>query len=87
MRLTLRLDPAVGRKPPAVFRTEGARAVNCLGRSFAGAFARRLPPNGLDFLAGGGAGRAKLLLSRIPAARTAAIPAASQNRGQSLTAR
>jgi len=26
MRLTLRLEPAVGRKPPAMFRTEGARA-------------------------------------------------------------
>jgi len=44
-------------------------------------------PNGLDFLARGDVGRAKLLLSRIPAARTAAIPAASQNRWQSLTAR
>ncbi|MFM8475081.1 MAG: hypothetical protein ACKOEO_04715, partial [Planctomycetaceae bacterium] len=35
-------------------------------------------PRGLDFLAGGGAVRAKLLLSRIPAARTAPIPAAAQ---------
>jgi len=33
-------------------------------------------PDGLDFLAIGGAGRAKLLLSRIPAASNAAIPAA-----------
>jgi len=42
---------------------------------------------GLDFPARGSAGRAKLLLSRIPAARTAAIPAASQNCWQSLTVR
>jgi hypothetical protein len=35
-----------------------------------------LPPNGVDFLAGVGAGRAKLLLSRIPAASAAPIPAA-----------
>jgi hypothetical protein len=33
-------------------------------------------PNGVDFLARGGAGRAKLLLSRIPAASAAPIPAA-----------
>jgi hypothetical protein len=33
-------------------------------------------PNDVDFLAGGIAGRAKLLLSRIPAASAAPIPAA-----------
>ena len=33
-------------------------------------------PNGVDFLAKGAAGRAKLLLSRIPAASAAPIPAA-----------
>jgi hypothetical protein len=37
---------------------------------------RGLAPNGVDFLAKGAAGRAKLLLSRIPAASAAPIPAA-----------
>ncbi|MFM8477427.1 MAG: hypothetical protein ACKOEO_16725, partial [Planctomycetaceae bacterium] len=45
------------------------------------------PSNGVDFLAGGSAGRAKLLLSRIPAASAAPIPAAPLKRWQSLTAR
>jgi hypothetical protein len=36
----------------------------------------RWSPNGIGFVGGGGAGRAKLLLSRIPAASTAPIPAA-----------
>ena len=44
-------------------------------------------PNGVDFPAAGGTGRAKLLLSHIPAARAAPIPAAPRKRWQSLTAR
>ena len=43
-------------------------------------------PNGLDFLAGASLGRAKLLLSRIPAASAAPTPAAPSKRWQSLTA-
>jgi len=46
MRLTLRLEPAVGRKPPALFCTEGARAGEGVVGTLAGAFARRLPPCG-----------------------------------------
>jgi hypothetical protein len=45
-------------------------------RALPGLFARGLPPNGIGFVGGGGAGRAKLLLSRIPAASVARIPAA-----------
>jgi hypothetical protein len=44
-----RLPPcgsADGRKPPAAFRTEGARAGKGVGVALAGAFARRLPPGG-----------------------------------------
>jgi len=37
---------AVGREPPAVFRTKGARAGEGVGGSLAGTFARRLPPCG-----------------------------------------
>jgi len=33
LRLGLRLEPAVGRKPPAMFRTEGARAGEGVGRA------------------------------------------------------
>jgi hypothetical protein len=44
----------------------------------AGTPACGLPPNGVCFLAGRSAGRAKLLLSRIPAASISLIPAASQ---------
>jgi hypothetical protein len=72
-RLKVRAD---GRKPPVVFRTEGERAGECVGVAFAGPFARGLPPKGIGVVGGGGAGRAKLLLSRIPAASTAPIPAA-----------
>jgi len=43
MRLTW---PAVGRKPPATFRTEGARAGNGIARALAEPFARSLPPRG-----------------------------------------
>ena len=44
-------------------------------------------PNGVDFLAGAGAGRAKLLLSRIPAASAAPISAAPLKRWQLTTTR
>jgi hypothetical protein len=50
-------------------------------------FARGLPPNGIGFLARRSVGRAKLLLSRIPAASVSSIPAAPQKRWQTLTAR
>jgi hypothetical protein len=52
-------------------------AANATTARTCGANRRRgLPPNGVDFLAKGAAGRAKLLLSRIPAASAAPIPAA-----------
>gem|GEM_PF-4203038 len=38
---------AVGRKPPAVVRTEGARAGEGVGGTFAAPFARRPPPKGV----------------------------------------
>jgi hypothetical protein len=67
---------ADGRKPPVAIRTEGARAAERVASALSAPFARGLPPNGIGFPAGGGAGRAKLLLSRIPAASVAPIPAA-----------
>jgi hypothetical protein len=50
-------------------------------------FGRGLPPNGIGFLARRSAGRAKFLLSRIPAASVSSIPAAPQKRWQALTTR
>jgi len=47
-----------------------------IARTLRAKHSRVLPPNGVDFLAKGAAGRAKLLLSRIPAASAAPIPAA-----------
>ncbi|MGV2338071.1 MAG UNVERIFIED_CONTAM: hypothetical protein LVR18_29670 [Planctomycetaceae bacterium] len=69
------------------FAAQGVAAGRDVGIAFARLFARRLSPNGVDFLARGSAGRAKLLLSRIPAASVSSIRAASQKRWQSLTAR
>ena len=39
-------DKADGRKPPAVIRTEGARAAKAAAAALTGALARRLPPGG-----------------------------------------
>jgi len=39
-------EPAVGRKPPAAVRTEGARDGKDRAGALAGPFARRLPPCG-----------------------------------------
>jgi hypothetical protein len=58
-----------------------------LSRALPGSFARGLPPKGFGFLVKGSAGRAKLLLSRIPAASVSSIPAASQKLWQALTTR
>jgi len=60
--------PLPSARPHPIQADEGGRkaALSADGRQ----------PNGVDFLAGVGAGRAKLLLSRIAAASAAPIPAA-----------
>jgi hypothetical protein len=50
-------------------------------------FARGFPPRGIGFLTRRIAGRAKLLLSRIPAASVSSIPVAPQKRWQVIIAR
>ncbi|MGV2338155.1 MAG UNVERIFIED_CONTAM: hypothetical protein LVR18_30145 [Planctomycetaceae bacterium] len=53
-----------------------------LSRALPGSFARGLPPNGFGFLVKGSAGRAKLLLSRIPAASVSSITLLPKNAGK-----
>ncbi|MEY3172264.1 MAG: hypothetical protein RLZZ436_177 [Planctomycetota bacterium] len=59
----------------------------CVSSALPGHFTRGLPPCGIGFLARRSVGRAKLLLSRIPAPSVSSIPAAPQKRWQPLTAR
>jgi hypothetical protein len=63
--------------PPATVRARFASAASVA----------RGAPNGRGFLARRIAGRAKLLLSRIPAASVSSIPAAPQKRWQAIIAR